>query len=222
MAVKKHTTFEVKQASGKLAQDSRGIDVTDETITVNKASYNIGEALTAYINAAALEKSNKDEKDKQADILRAFAKNVRDFFSGKNEYIKTFRLIGKKVGKLQQAADVAHQDRFSFSNNKEDRSQLKKELETYFPQIFEEVTTIAIKDTVMKNDAKRKELTKKLIAALGEDGVKEYFDRSVDFDIKAGLAEKLHKFPKNIQVILDTKLKQSADQVKDQSYIEVD
>lgn len=217
MAVKKFSSFEIKQASGKLS-DSRGVNVTDETIKIEKSVKSVSDAITGFVIAASEEKASKELKESHAGVIREFATTVRNYFTEKGDYTKTFQFFGKIIGGIQHILEVAQPDKFTFSTKKEDIANIKTVLgKDTFDQIFEEEASIAIKKTIMENDKERRKLTKLLVQALGEDGVKEYFERDTVYTIKAGLAEKMHKFDDTIQTVLKDNLKQALDSVKDVS-----
>jgi hypothetical protein len=218
MADKKtYTSFELKQASGKKT-DVRGIEAGEETLPKGKETIKIADAIAAYVNAAAQESQYKEQKDEHASIIREFVNNVRGYFNKQGQYVKTFRVFGNKLKKLLYAVDVAHQDRFNPPSNKEDIESIKKLLgQGNFDQIFEENITISIKKTVSDNDVMRRELSKLLIEKLGPEGLKRYFERDAVYVVKKGLAEKINKFPEEIQKIIKENLKQTSDSIKDVS-----
>jgi hypothetical protein len=152
--------------------------------------------------------------------------DVRDYFGTlpgykKEDFVKTFRIFGKETSELNYAVDVSSSDKFTPPTNKEDLKSLKKALTAgVFNQIFEENAVIQIKKTVSDDDKKRRELTKILIDALGEEKVKEYFEKDVNFTVKPGLSALFYEFPKETRKIISDKIKSAADAVKDVSEVQ--
>lgn len=224
MAGKKYATTEILDSKGKPAA-ARGIDASNETVTVKDESgesveKKISDAIVEFVTAADQEKTFKEKKEAAADLVRKFIADVRIFFAKKGEFTKTFRVLGTVTKKMAYALDVSSTDKYSFSAKKEDLTGLKKELTAgTFNQIFTETATISINPVVLADDKKRRELTKVLIDALGEDKVKEYFERDVTHTLNPGLYELSYKFPAGTRKILDTYFKRAADTIKDATEI---
>lgn len=224
MAGKKYATTEILDSKGKPAA-ARGIDATAETVTVKDdkdqdVEKRIADAIVDFVTAADQEKTFKEKKEAAGELVRKFILDVRTFFAKKGEFTKTFRVFGTVTKKVAYALDVSSSDKFSFSAKKEDMVKLKKELTAgVFKQLFTENASISIKDVVINDDKKRKELTKVLIDALGEDKVKEYFEREVTYTLNPGLYEKTYKFPEETQKVIRENFKQSADSIKDASEV---
>lgn len=220
---KKFASMELTNAKGK-AIETRGIDATGETVKVSvdgkDVSVAIPEAVTDYVMLSEQEKSLKEKKDRAAEAIRAFVKEVREFFAARKDFTKTYRVFGAKTSDLQYAVDVSSTDKCSAPTKKEDLAAFKKELTAgVFNQIFEEVTVISIKKTVTDDDKKRRELTKLLIDTLGEDKVKEYFEKDTTYEVKPGLAKKIYDFSEEQRTKILDKIKFAADAVKDASTV---
>jgi hypothetical protein len=224
MAGKKYATTEILDSKGKPAA-ARGIDASNETVTVKgpdnqDVEKRITDVIVEFVNAADQEKTFKEKKEAAGELVRKFITDVRTFFAKKGEFTKTFRVFGTLTKKMAYALDVSSSDKFSFSAKKEDLANLKRELTAgVFKQIFEEVATISIKKVVMDDDKKRRELTKILLDALGEEKVKEYFEREVVYILNPGLYEKTYQFPAETQKVIRDNFKQAADSIKDASEI---
>jgi len=229
MAGKKFATTEVLDSKGKPTK-TRGIDAGKEIIkgtddAGKTIDVKVVDAVKDFVTYATEEKSFKDKKDKAAGLIRTFIDEVRDFFGKKpgykkEDFTKTFRLLGTETDKLKYAVDVSSSDKFTLPAKKEDMAALKKLLTAgIYKQIIEESATISIKKTVTDDDKKRKELTKLLIDALGEDKVKEYFERDVAYSVKSGLSALTYEFPEAVQVVIRDKIKSASDAVKDVSEV---
>jgi len=204
---KEYTSFAVKTASGKDSA-ARGVNVSDDSIEIGGVSKRVSDAITSYVVALAQEKALKEEKELHSGVIRAFAKKIRTYFIKKGDYQKTFRLFGKQVKKMQYAVDVLENDKFDCPKKNEDIQMIKKLIgDVAFEQIFEESVSIAIKDSVMKSDTLRRELSKSLYEALGADGIKKYFDRETVWSVKKGLSETIHTYDEKIQLSLREHLK---------------
>lgn len=220
-STKKFASTELMNAKGKPI-DTRGIDATGEAVKVTvdgkEVSVKIPEAVTDFVMFAEQEKSSKEKKDKAAEAIRLFIGEVRDFFAVRKDFTKTYRVFGAKTDDLQYAVDVSGTDKCSAPAKKEDLVAFKRELTAgVFNQIFEEVTVISIKKTITDDDKKRRELTKLLIDTLGEEKVKEYFEKETTYEVKPGLAKKIYDFSEEQQAKILEKIKFAADSVKDAS-----
>ena len=85
---KKFASMELTNAKGK-AIETRGIDATGETVKVSvdgkDVSVAIPEAVTDYVMLSEQEKSLKEKKDRAAEAIRAFVKEVREFFAARKD-----------------------------------------------------------------------------------------------------------------------------------------
>lgn len=220
MAAKKYASTEILNAKGNPIE-TRGIDGTKETVkgkddAGNDVPIKIADAITEFVTAASQEKSFKEKKDKAAESIRTFISDVRDFFAGKKDFTKTFRVFGNETDDLKYAVDVSSSDKFTLPAKKEDMANLKRDLTAgIYNQIIEEEATISIKKVVFNDVKKRRELTKLLVDTLGEDKVKEYFERDVIYKVKPGLSQKIYEFKKEVQKTIRERIKAAADAVKD-------
>jgi len=219
MSEKKFSSIEVHTNSGAVSK-SRAVNTTEETVIIDGKPKHVAPAVSGYVMALSEEKRIKEEKGTFATILRAFSKEVRNYFTDeKSIHRKTYRLLGKEKNNFQYAVDATETDKFSYSDDKEDMKALRDTLgEDTFLELFEEVTEIGIKKDIMDNKDKRKELTKQLIEKFGKEGIVEYFDRKITWKLKSGLAEKKHTLSKKVQETITEKFKQAADALKDASY----
>jgi len=211
------TTTALKTANGK---DSviRAVDPADSIVVLDdRSEVKVAAAVTSYFLHDAQEKAAKEAKEASAEIVRLYAGSVRDDNALNGEYQKTLRVVGTKVKKVQYAVDAAHTDKFTAPKSKDDIEAIKTALGSNFDTIFEESVEIGIKDTVMKNDTLRKELSKVLFDALGAEGIKKYFDRETTWRVKKGMAEDQYKLEKAVREILRTKAPQAKDALKDAS-----
>ena len=227
MAAKKYSSTELKNDKGKPI-DTRGIEGAGETVTLKEGDKDvvvkITDAITDFVVAAEQEKIFKEKKEKVAEVLRMFMADVRGFFADRKDFTKTFRIFGNKTDSINYAVEVSSTDKCSPPTKKEDLAALKKLLTAgVFNQLFEEVTVISIKKTISDDDKKRRELTKLLIDALGEEKVKEYFEKDTTFVVKVpkdmSLVEKVFGFNKDQQKIIRENLKFASDAVKDASSV---
>lgn len=203
-----YNTYEITTKNGK-SSNVRGISPVDSSVK---------KALIDFVTLSKEEKRIKEEKDKAANILRAFISNVRNFFAKKNIFIKTYR-VEEKTDNIVYAADITASERYSLPTNKEDINKLKKELSKgVYDQLFEESITIKIKDIISNDPKKRKELLKTLVDTLGEDKFKEYFTKEESIDIKEGFMEKIYQLSEEERNIIFKYIKPSLDSVKDTSY----
>ena len=217
MAQKKFSSLPVLTKTGN-ESTARGVDATEETIHIDGKPKHVAPAVSGYVMALSEEKRLKAEKEEFAQILRTFSKQVRDYFTKvEKEHRKTYRILGNVKNGFQYSVDASENDKFSYSKDKEDMNTLKDALGDVFNDLFEESILISIKKSVMDNKKKRKELSLKLIEMFGRDGIVEYFDRVVEWELKKGLSETIHTLSKEIQDILNDKLTQAADTLKDSS-----
>lgn len=227
MAVKKYASMELTSSSGKKSE-ARGIDATGETVTVKEIRRDgdrdvvvkIPDAVTDFVMYAEQEKTFKEKKDKAAEALRTWIKDVREFFAVRKDFTKTYRVFGAKTSDVHYAVDISATDRCSAPTKREDLAAFKREITAgVFSQIFEETSTISIKKTIMDDDKKRRELTKLLIDTLGEDKVKEYFEKDTTYEVRPGLAKKIYDFSEEQRTKILDKIKFAADSVKDASTV---
>lgn len=211
-------SFPIITASGSKSK-TRGVDVSDHRVkTANGGIASVAHSVKNYVVLLEKEKETKSEKEQHSEIIRKHTDAIRNYFRKHGTYLKTYRLVGEKEDDYQYAVDVQENDKFSVPDNKEDIENLKLALgEDIFKQIFEEVTTISIKKSVMDDENQRKELSKILFQAIGTDGIKKFFDRGTQWTVKKGLSEKIHTYEDKIQSTIRDNLKQSADTIKDAS-----
>jgi phosphoribosyl-ATP pyrophosphohydrolase len=211
------TTTPLKTAAGK---DSaiRGLDPKGSTVILDDTTeQEVAAAVTKYVLEDTAEKAAKEAKEKAGEVIRLYASTVRDENALCGDYQKTLRVLGTKVKDVQYAVDAAHQDKFSVPKSKDDIEAIRKILGPLFESVFEETTEISIKDSVLKNDTLRKELSQLLFKALGTEGIKKYFDRDTTWTVKKGMAEDQFKLDKVVREVLKTKVPQAKDSLKDAS-----
>lgn len=205
-----YKTYEINEGTSKV----RGIKATGKEVI---------DALINFVRISKEEKKLKEEKENYATILRNFIKNIRDFFSSRGDFVRTYRIEKDEEEKEEgfvYAVDVSKLNKYTLPVRKEDIDKMKKELTVgVFNQLFEETLVIKIKDMISNNPQKRKELTKILIEALGEDKVKEYFIKRTTIEPKADISEKIYQLSEEEKNILFKYIKESSDSVKDVSYV---
>jgi hypothetical protein len=217
MSQKKFSSLPVLTKTGAESK-VRSVDAKEETVVVFGKPKHVGPAVSGYVMTLSEEKRLKEEKEVFAETLRIFSRQVRDYFTNEeNEHRKTYRILGNAKNKFQYSVDASENDKFSYSKDKEDMNFLKKALGDVFEDLFEENIIIAIKKSVMDNKKKRKELSMKLLEMFGKEGIIEYFDRNIEWELKKGLADTKHTLTKKVQDILNKNLKQAADTLKDSS-----
>lgn len=174
----------------------------------------IKEAVNHYVHYHEVEKSAKDQKDEAAEALRTYVGAVRDANAKDNDYQKTYRVLGKKDGKLQYATDVSQNDKYRIPEDA-DIKVIKKTLgDTTFNNLFQKETSISIKPEIMKNETLRKELSKILVEKLGMDGLKKYFHKEEAWSVKTGTDRKQYELPEEKRKAFLESVKPSADTVK--------
>jgi hypothetical protein len=229
MAAKKYATTEVLNAKGK-PTETRAIDASKETVkgTDEKGKVidvKITDVIFDFVTFAAQEKAFKEKKENAIGLIRTLVSDIRDYFGKKpgykkEDFTKTFRLLGTETDDIKYAVDVSSSDKFALPTKKEDMAALKKLLTAgVYKQIIEESATISIKKTVTDDDKKRKELTKLLLDTLGEEKLKEYFERDVEYSVKPGLSALTYEFPEAVQEAIRSNIKSTADAVKDASEV---
>jgi hypothetical protein len=224
MAIKKFSTEVVLNAKGK-PTETRSILAANEVVTIDgdkdKVEVKLVDAIVDFVTSAAQEKAYKEKKDNAAGVIRTFISDVRKFFSKDKEPTKTYRILGNETKVMKYAVDVSSSGKFSYSSKDEDLKALKKDLTAgVFNQIFEENAVISIKKTITDDDKKRRELTKLLLDTLGEEKLKEYFERDVTYVLKASELPTLIKgFPAATQKIITANIVPTADAVKDVSTV---
>lgn len=210
-------SFPIVTASGNPSK-TRGVNVSDHTLKTDGGEINVAHSVKNYVVLLEKEKEVKKEKEQHSDIIREHTTAIRNYFRKQGTYLKTYRLVGNQEDKYLYAVDVQENDKFSVSSNKEDIKNLKTALgEDIFKKIFEEITTISIKKSVMEDEVQRKELSKMLFQAIGTEGIKKFFDRGTEWSVKKGLSKNIHTYEEKIQNIIKSNLKQSADTIKDAS-----
>jgi len=225
MATKKFSTEVVLNAKGK-PTDIRALEAGNEVVTIEgtdkkKEEVKLVDAIVEFVTAAAQEKSYKGKKEKAAGIIRTFISDVRKFFLKDKEPTKTYRIFGNKTKIMNYAVDVSSSGKYSYSSKDEDMKSLKRDLTAgVFKQLFDENAIISIKTTVTNDDKKRRELTKLLLDTLGEEKLKEYFERSVSYTLKSAELPTLIKgFPAVTRKIIEERIVPTADAVKDASTV---
>lgn len=189
---------------------SAAITIKDD----KEVEISIKEAVNHYVHYHEVEKSAKDQKDEAAEALRTYVGAVRDANAKDNDYQKTYRVLGKKDGKLQYGADVSQNDKYGIPKDA-DMKVIKKTLgDTTFNDLFQKTTSISIKPEIMKNEALRKELSKILVEKLGMDGLKKYFHKEEVWSVKPGTDKKQYELPEKKQKAFLESVKPSADTVK--------
>lgn len=211
-------SFSIKTKSGSLSK-TRGVDVSEHTLKTDDGDeIKVADSVMNYVVLLDKEKETKKEKEEHSKIIRDHTSSIRNFFIKHGTYLKTYRLVGEEIDGKQYAVDVMENDKFTAPKNKEDIQLLRDSLgENMFKKVFEEVTTISIKSSVMEDENQRKELSKILYIALGADGIKKFFDRGTEWVVKKGLPEKIHTYEKDIQEIIKKDIVQTADTIKDAS-----
>lgn len=202
------TTYEIVSNTNNISK-ARGVKPDKKEVK---------DAIIQFVSLSKREKEIKEEKEKYANILRKFVKNIRDFFASRGDFVKTYRIEHKEL-ETTYAVDVSASDRYSLPKRKEDMYKLKKEIGSgIFDQLFEETLTIKIKDIIANDPRKRRELTKILIDALGEEKVKEYFVKENNYETKEDFREKIYQLTEEQKNILFKYVKFPEDYVKDVSY----
>lgn len=203
-----YTTYEIINKNGKVS-NARGINPPNNIIR------NI---VKEFVHLSQEEKRIKTEKESKIEQIRDFIESVRNFFTKKGDFNKTYR-IEERENNFVYAVDVIATEKYTLPTKKEDIDKLKKELTAgVFNQLFESSITIKIKDIIANDKKKRNELLKILIDNIGEDKVKEYFSKEEELDIKEGFMEKVAQLNDSQKEILFKYIKQSKDTVKDVSY----
>jgi hypothetical protein len=201
-------TYEIINNNDTLSK-TRGIKATGKDLI---------EALINFVKISQQEKKLKEEKESYTNVIRNFIKEVRDFFSSRGDFIKTYR-VEKEDNDFVYAVDVSKLNKYTLPTKREDLEKMKRELTVgIFNQLFEETLTIKIKDIIVNNPQKRKELTKVLIDALGEEKVKEYFIKKTIIEPKEDIEEKIYQLSEEERKIFFKYVKESTDSVKDVSY----
>lgn len=197
----------------------RLVSPEDSTVTVDGDAVKITEAVANFVMQVTAEKAAKESKEESAEIIRTYAGVVRKKNAKKGDYYKSLRINGKLVKRMQYAVAAISSDKFSTPTKKEDIEALKTALgKDVFDSLFETSSSIAIRADIMKDDAKRKELSRKLVELFGVDGIKEYFERKTILKTKKGLDEKQYRLDDEVlQKLEKAGVKQSADSLKDVS-----
>lgn len=213
----KHASAPVLTASGKKSE-ARAVDPEDTTVEVDskKDPQVVKLAVRKYCTALKSKKEAEEAAAAAAEVLRAYVSAVRGENATQGDYQKTYRVVGERRDKVMYATDVSQSDKWSPIKGVD-----LKDLRTQFPAAFdgvaEEETTIKIRDDVMKNRAKRLALSKALEAALGVQGIKEYFEKETVWVVKDGMDKKQYELDGDEKVVLEKGFKQVSDSVKDAS-----
>ncbi len=217
------TSVALKTEAGK---DSavRAIDPGQTIVTMEDdgVAVDVRNAVNNYVKNSLLAKSAKDQADEAAAVIRVYVGAVRDENAYQGDYQKTYRVMGSDVEKISRATDVSQVDKFSVPKKAEEMKALREALgEDEFKTIFEQVTTIEIKKSVLNNAKLRRELSEKLVEAMGKDGIKEFFQKEDVYIVRKGMDQKQYDLAPDVRKKLLAGAKQSADAVKDASTLKV-
>lgn len=239
------TSTPLKTKSGK-PSSARGLKPEASIVELDDGKTRlVADAVFDYVLKTALEKKAKEAAKASAEVLRTYAKAVRNANADDGDYHKTYRIFGEllenarvtvdiikttagqkqiesiveeDVSKRQYAVDATEKDSYTVPSTKEDIKALRDALgEEAFEQLFESAVIISVKKDVMDSDSLRKELSQILYEKLGTDGIKKFFDRQEVWKVKSGTAERLRYMEKDTQEKFRKVVKQAADTLKDTS-----
>ena len=211
-------SVELKTTTGEKST-VRAIDPGNTVVTddVAKETVEIKKAIATYVKALATKKEAEAEAAKAADVIRFYTGEVRDENAIQGDYQKTYRLLGEITKGTQLAVDVSQADRSSLTKGTKIEDAKKELGKNLFAATFELETFIKIKDSVMKNAALRKELSKKLFDALGQEGIKTYFEKEEEWVVLSGTEKAQYKLTPAERTLLLKFVTLYADSVKDTS-----
>jgi hypothetical protein len=236
-------SFPIKTKSGKTSK-TRGLNPEASTVEDEDGKLKrVLDAVFDYALKSKLEKQAKAAKEESQEVLRTYAKEVRDANAEDGDYNRTYRIFGEllekaritvdiiktaggskqiesiieeDVAKRQYAVDATEKDAYTLPSTKEDMQVLREALgDTVFDQLFTSMVGIAVKKEVMDSDALRKELSRVLYEKLGTEGIKKFFDRNEVWKVKPGAAELLRTMDKKVRDTFKEHVKQAADTLKD-------
>jgi len=209
----KFSTSEVLNNQGKPSK-VRLIDTSMQTDS-HRA---LKEAVTCYLQIEEKKEELEASRIKHGYLIRSYIKEVRSYFNKKRIYTKTYRIEGEKTPLKRYIIDVSSLDKYSYSDKKEDMDRLRNGIgKDIFNQIFDQKSTIKIRDTITNSDTKRKEFTQAIISVLGIEKLREYFEELVTYKLKPGLSEKIYDYTPDIQATLLDYFTQALDSLKDVS-----
>ena len=206
------------QKSGARAVDPQDTEVQVDG-KVNPQS--VKQAVRNYVKALADKKEAEEKAAEQAEVLRAYAGELRAANAVAGDYQKTYRVMGERFNKEQFQVDVTQSDKWNPIKGVDLKKLRADKGPVIFDAVVEEETTISIKEEILKNRTLRVELSKALEAALGVEGIKKYFKKETVFVVKEGADKKQYTLPAPEKAVLEAGFKQVSDSVKD-STVKVD
>jgi hypothetical protein len=197
--------------------EARAVDPQDTVVQV-EGNFNpqlVKHAVRNYVKALADKKGAEERAAEQAEVLRAYAGELRAANAVAGDYQKTYRVVGERLNKEQFLVDVSQSDRWTPVKGVDLKKLRADKGAVLFDAVVEEETTISIKDEILKNRTLRIELSKALEAALGVEGIKKYFKKETVFVVKEGTDKKQYTLPAPEKGVLEAGFKQVSDSVKD-------
>lgn len=209
----KFSTSEVLNNQGKVSK-VRLVDTNMDTDS-HRA---LREAVTGYLQIEEKKQELESDRLKHSYLIRSYIKEVRSYFNKKRIFTKTYRIEGNKTPLKTYIIDVTSLDKYSYSNKKEDMDRLRNGLgKEIFNQIFDQKSTIKIRDVITDSETKRKAFTQDIISVLGIEKLREYFEEIVTYKLKPKLSERIYDYTPDIQATLLDYFTQALDSLKDAS-----
>jgi hypothetical protein len=195
-------------------------DGTKKKPVMRKVQHIVKNLIRQFVVADNNAKAAKEQADEAAQGIRVFASEFRSArHENTDRYQSSYRINGEVKGKTQFAVQANAQDRFSLPKKDKDVDALREIVgKEFFGKFFEKVMNISIRKEVLEDRKMRRALTDKLIEALGEEGLKEWFVKSEDWTIKKGLDEGIFELDDEKREEFLAACPQYADQIKNVSY----
>lgn len=216
VGVLKNASVPALTKSGGKSQ-ARAVDPQDTQVEVegSKNPVDVKGEVIRYCKALRIKKEAENEAAISADALRTYVEELRRSNAVQGDYQKTYRVVGDRRDKKVFAVDVSQADRWNLDKKAKPAEITKQHGKQVFDKVVVTDETIKIRDDVMSNRAKRRELSKRLEEALGIDGIREFFEKVTTYAVRDGMAEEQYTIDSTERAVLDAMFTQSADSVKD-------
>lgn len=197
--------------------EARAVDPQDTQVDVDgsKNPVDVKGAVLRYCKALKAKKDAENEAAVAADALRAYVGKLRKGNAEQGDYQKTYRVVGERRDKKVYATDVSQLDRWNMRKKVKPADVIEEHGKEMFDRIVVTEESIKIRDDVMSNRAKRRELSKKLEDVLGIDGIREFFEKVTTYSVRDGIDKEQYTLDDSEKAVLNALFTQSADAVKD-------
>lgn len=200
----------------------RDIDPKDAIVGVvsgkTKKDVKVKDAVVNFVKFSLLEKSYKGQKEEMSEVVRDYASKVRLDNADQGDYQKSYRVLGGvSKEKVEYGATCSSQDRFRIPKDDLIMDTVKELIGVdIFDKLFSKEITISIREDVLKNKAKKKELTQKLIKAFGKD-LSDWFVKDETWATNEKADETVYELDSKVRAEFLELVPQYKDSVKNSS-----